>query len=186
MDNGASSYIRFLDGDDNSFAEIIKDYYDCLVLYLNAYVCNLAVAEDLAEDTFVKLVTKKPKFKGKSSFKTWLYTIGRNIAVDYIRHFSNKTNVCIDDCEKLACEDELIEQAYIKNERKANVHKALRHLKTEYRQVLWLIYFEEFSAKEASQIMKKSVHSVENLVYRARLSLKSEFERMGFEYEGLQ
>ena len=45
MDNGASSYRRFLDGDDSSFVEIIRDYYDGLTLYLNVYVRNLSVAE---------------------------------------------------------------------------------------------------------------------------------------------
>ena len=59
-------------------------------------------------------------------------------------------------------------------------------LKTEYRQVLWLTYFENLKAKEAARIMKRSVHSVENLIYRARLSLKSELEKEGFIYEKLQ
>lgn len=185
MDNGAESYRRFLDGDDNSFVEIIKDYYDGLVLYLNTYVCNLVTAEELAEDTFVKLVTRKPRFNGKSSFKTWIYAIGRNITLDYLRYISRKKNVSLDDCSNLASDEEEIEQNYILGERKITIHRAMRKLKIEYGQVLWLTYFEGLSAKEIAQIMNKSVHSVENLVYRARLSLKSELEREGFVYEEL-
>ena len=47
MDNGASSYRRFLDGDDNGLAEIVRDYSDGLILYLNGIVNNIAVSEDL-------------------------------------------------------------------------------------------------------------------------------------------
>ena len=67
MDNGAVSYRRFLEGDDDGFVEIIKDYKDGLMLYLNNYVQNIHIAEDLMEDTFVRIVVKKPHFSGRSS-----------------------------------------------------------------------------------------------------------------------
>lgn len=62
MDNGASSYRRFLDGDDKGLAEIVRDYRDGLILYLHGIVDNISVAEELMEETFFKIVTKKPKF----------------------------------------------------------------------------------------------------------------------------
>ena len=76
MDNGASSYRRYLEGDKEGIAEIVREFKDGLILYLNGYVDNLYTAEDLTEDTFFKLMTRKPRFSGRSSFKTWLYTIG--------------------------------------------------------------------------------------------------------------
>ncbi|MBD5159991.1 MAG: RNA polymerase subunit sigma-24, partial [Ruminococcus sp.] len=76
MDNGAVSYRRFLDGDDEGMVEIIRDYKDGLILYLNGITGNILLAEEIMEDTFFKLVVKKPKFSGRSSFKTWLYAIG--------------------------------------------------------------------------------------------------------------
>ncbi|MBQ5563953.1 MAG: RNA polymerase subunit sigma-24, partial [Clostridia bacterium] len=73
MDNGASSYRRFRNtGDESALIEIIRDYKDGLILYLSSIVGNIRTAEELAEDTFVLLGTKKPKDKGSSSFKTWL------------------------------------------------------------------------------------------------------------------
>lgn len=86
MDNGASSYRRFRDeGDETGLVEIIRDYKDGLIFYLYSFVGDINIAEELTEDTFVLLGTKKPRDKGKSSFKTWLYTIGRNVAIDYIK-----------------------------------------------------------------------------------------------------
>ena len=72
MDNGASSYRRFLDGDDSGMVELIRDYKDGFLLYLNSYTNNYSIAEDCVQDTFIKLAAKKPKFREKSSFKTWL------------------------------------------------------------------------------------------------------------------
>ena len=64
MDNGASSYRRFLDGDDSGMVELVRDYKDGLLLYLNSYINNLSIAEDCVQDTFIKLAIKKPKFRG--------------------------------------------------------------------------------------------------------------------------
>ncbi|MCQ2440732.1 MAG: hypothetical protein MJ076_02400 [Clostridia bacterium] len=58
MDNGVSSYRRFLKGDEEGFVEIVRDYKDGLILYLNGFVKNISVAEELTEDTFVKLGIK--------------------------------------------------------------------------------------------------------------------------------
>lgn len=184
MDNGASSYRRYLEGDNSSFVEIVRDYNDGLILYLNSFVNNLSVADELAEDTFVKLGIRKPRFFGKSSFKTWLYSIGRNTAVDYIRKRAKIKIVSLDDYTEQA-DEESIEKRYLKEEQKIILYRAMNKLKAEYRQVLWLIYFEEFSNKETAKIMKRSVHSIETLVYRARCSLKEELNKEGFVYENL-
>ena len=184
MDNGASSYRRFLDGEDTGLVEIVRDYKDGLILYLDSFVRNIYLSEELAEDTFVRLGVKKPRFSGKSSFRTWLYAIGRNIALDYFRKRSKHETVPIDECSQLS-DMESLENAYIREEQKRTVHRAMTKLKDEYRQVLWLIYFEGFSCSEAAGIMRKSTHAVETLAYRARQSLKDELTREGYNYEDL-
>ena len=185
MDNGASSYRRFREeAAQSGLAEIIREYRDGLILYLNSFVGNIHTAEELAEDTFVLLGTKKPRDKGNGSFKTWLYTIGRNIAINYLKKRSKRKEISIDDCIELKSQTDL-EENYIEEERKITVHKAMQGLKPEYRQILWLVYFEGFSLKQAASVMKKSVHNTETLVYRARNSLKSRLETEGFVYEEL-
>ncbi len=185
MDNGASSYRRFLDGDEQGFVEVIRDYKDGLIFYLNGFVCDLHIAEDLTEDVFVKIVTKKPRFSGKSSFKTWLYAIGRNVALDYLKRRSKKNEIPLDEVCELTDEAQSLEREFLREERKIMLHRIMLKLKPEYRQVLWLVYFEDFSCKDVSVVMKRSVHSVETLVYRARQSLKSELEKEDFGYENL-
>lgn len=185
MENGASSYRRFLDGDDTGIAEIVGEYKDGLILYLNHYVNNLCVAEELTEDTFFRLLVKKPRFSGRSSFKSWLYAIGRNVAVDYIRHNSKLSSTPLEEMEDYLSNEQSLEQSYIKEESKIALHKALSRLAPDYRQVLWLVYFEDFSNKEVAIALKKSDRQVKNLLYRAKKSLKSELEKEGFTYENL-
>ena len=63
------------------------------------------------------------------------------------------------------------------------VNKAINELIPEYRNVLWLTYFEEFSNKETAIILKKTERQIKNLLYRARKALKSKLEKEGFEYD---
>ena len=182
MEQGELNYRRFLQGDEAGLVQIIEDYKDGLILYLNGFVSNLTVAEDLAEDTFLKLVLKKPRFSARSSFKTWLYTIGRNLALDYLRRHKNAP-VPESSVPPFAAEDADLEREYIQQEKMRTVHRTMKVLKPEYRQVLWLIYFEGFSCAQAGKIIRKSTHNVEVLVSRARRALKNELIKEGFEYE---
>jgi len=185
MDNGASSYRRFLNGDDEGLTEIVKDYKDGLIFYLNSFVNNISIAEELMEDTFFKLITKKPRFSERYSFKTWLYTIGRNVAIDYVRRNSRIADSPIEEMSEILSDECDLEKAYIAEERKIAVHKALKSLNPDYQQILWLIYFEGLSNAEAGKVMRKNSRQVKNLVYRAKNALKSELDKEGFIYEEL-
>ena len=185
MDRGTQWYAQYLEGDEQGFVEIVRHYKDGLMLYINGFVHNLSLAEELTEEVFVKLGVKKPKDKGGSHFKTWLYTIARHTAIDYLRQSARTRTVPLDGCADKEEEQDSLEQAYFRRERDRTVHRAMGRLKSEYRQALWLVYFEDFSYRQVATVMNKSVHNVETLVYRARRSLKAELEKEGFVYENL-
>ncbi len=184
MDNGASSYRRFLDGDDEGLAEIISTYNDGLTFYLNSLVKDLSAADELSADVFVKIGVKKPFFSGRSSFKTWLYAIGRNLALDHLRKKAKSSTLPLDENAGAAGDAEA-EKEFLKEESKIVLYEAMRALSDGYRQVLWLVYFEDMSAKEAAAVVKKPVHAVENLLSRARQALRTELQRKGYTYEDL-
>ena len=115
MENGISSYCRFLNGDDEGMVELIRDYKDGLMLYIDSIVHNISVSEELTEDTFVKIAVKKPRYKEKYSFKAWLYAIGRNVAKDHLRKYGNNISYYIDEDIE---DNEDLEQEHIKNEEK--------------------------------------------------------------------
>ena len=183
MDNGANSYRRFLSGDDNGLAEIVGAYKDGLILFLNGYTGSISAAEELAEETFFRLMIKKPGYSGKSSFKSWLYAIGRHIACDFLRKRSRTADEPVEDMAAVLADEADLERSYIRSEDRITLHAALKRLPGEYRRVLWLIYFEDFSNAEAGVTLGKNSRQIRNLLYRAKQSLKTELEKEGFEYE---
>ena len=184
MDNGASSYRRFLAGDNEGLAEIVREYSDGLIFYINSYVQNISLAEEIMEDVFVEIALKRPKYKEKSSFKTWLYAIARYTSIDCLKKNSRYYDTPVDEMHNISDEQDL-EKSYIREERKILLHKVIVRLVPDYQQVLYLIFFENFSNSEAAKIMKKSDKQMKNLFFRAKQALKKELEKDGFEYEEL-
>ena len=72
MDNGTRCYHRFLEGDEGALEEIVDLYNRKLILFINHLVNNLSDAEDLAAEAFLDLILMKPRFREKSSFKTYV------------------------------------------------------------------------------------------------------------------
>lgn len=184
MDSGAKNYRRFLEGDKDAFTDLIREFWDGLALYLNKYVESFAVAEEIAEETFMKLYVEKPRFSEKSSFKTWLYSVGRFTANHYVRKRSNLSAPSIDDFYDVSDKED-IEQRHIRAEDRRSLHRAMEKLSGDYRRVLYLIYFENFDTSETAKIMKKTERQIYNLVYRSKEKLKELLEKEGFEYEDI-
>ena len=76
-----SLYARFLKGEESAVREVISTYRAGLLLFINGYVKNPVVSEDLASEVFVKILVKKPKLKNENYFKTYIYKAGRNLAL---------------------------------------------------------------------------------------------------------
>lgn len=183
MDTGARNYLRYLEGDDEGIAEIVREYREGLIFFLNGYVKNILTAEELTEDTFFKIMVKKPKYRSGASFKTWLYTIGKNTALDYLRKNSRHTRVSEEELDRADLEQSAFERTVIRDEDKLALHKAMDKLPPQYRQILHLIFFEGFDNGESAKILKKTKRQVEMLTYRAKKALKAQLEKEGFEYE---
>ena len=185
MDNGASSYRRFLAGDNDALVEIIRDYKDGLMYFLNGFVNDLTIAEELMEDTFVRLYTKKPRYSEKSSFKTWLYGIGRNVAREYLHRERKSRTTPLNEHTELSDDTYEPESSFFRNEQYRELHRALKKLKPEYHQVLWLYFFEDLRDKEIAVIMRKSPNNVNVLLHRAKKALKTQLKKEGFMDENI-
>ena len=183
MDNGAENYRRFLKGDDSGIGEIVREYREGLMLYIRTFVNDIHTAEDLTEDTFFRLMIRKPKFSEKSSFKSWLYAIGRHIAIDYVRKNAGTERVPLEDVTELLRDEEDLEQSYLKEDRRILVHRMLETLPADYRQVIYLVYLEGFTNQEAGVVMNRSSGQIANLLYRAKQALKEALIKGGFDNE---
>ena len=82
MDNGASSYRRFLDGDKNAFGEIVDELMYGLIYFINSYVHDFHTAEDIAMDVMADLIANRHRYNFKVKLKTYLYMVARSRALD--------------------------------------------------------------------------------------------------------
>ena len=178
MDNGASSYRRFLSGDNDAFVELVREFSDGLTLFINTILNDMHVSEEAADDVFIKLYADKPRFRDGCSFKTWLYTIGRNTALNYLKKIRRRQYSPLEDISYFSDETD-IEADYLSDERNRALHQCIKALNPDHAQVLFLIFFEELSNKEAARVMGKSSRQVTQLLYRAKNALREEMARRG-------
>ncbi len=189
------NYKKFMDGDIEGFENLVLTYKNNLIFFIAKYVKDLYLAEDLAQDTFVEIYVHKERYKTQSSFKTYLFTIGRNKAIDYIRKYGKEISSNLINEEGFAIDmyssyhtmsilegNDLITELIKKDD--ANlIHSAIGKLKEEYRVVIHLIDFEQLSYKEAAKIMKKTVPQIKILIHRARKALGKVLQKEGYTYE---
>ena len=172
MDNGESSYRRFRNGDESTFDEVLDTYRESLIFFINRYTRDLSAAEDIAIDVFTELIIHRHRYNFKSSLKTYLFTIGRRRAVDFLRRKSRVKITPLSEAENLA-ESATFEDRILKDEIKRTVNSAIEKLPDNMRIAVHLIYFEGLTYDEAAGVMKKNRKQVDNLLYRAKKELRS-------------
>ncbi|MBQ9832593.1 MAG: RNA polymerase sigma factor [Clostridia bacterium] len=170
MDNGASSYRRFLDGDESAFDEIISEYRSGLTFFINRFVSDAFAAEDIAADVLVELIVHPKRYDFRTSLKTYLFMLGRSRAIDYVRRRKRVEMTELDF--ELAGDDE-VEKKVLDDERKRSLNDAMTSLNEEMRIAVHLVYLEGLSYKEAAKIMRKSTKQIDNLLFRAKKELRS-------------
>lgn len=184
MDPAEQGYRQFLNGDMTGMEIIVNEHYDGLTFYLNTILHNLTDAEELAEETLYLLMSHKPVFNGKSSFKTWLYAIGRNQACTYLKRRGREAALEPEAIEKMREKEYYdVEQKFLKAEQFKQLYCELSGLKKEYRQVIWLRYFEEMTGREIANVMGKTLFSVNHLLQKAKEELRKRLEKGGMVLE---
>lgn len=172
MDNGAGSYRRFLNGDENAFDEIVVELFDKLVFFINRYVNDYHTAEDLAIDVFAYLIANKHRYNFKTSLKTYVFMLGKSRALNYIKHRKILSFTDIMSEEDLCDESLSLEEKLLTDEKKRSLNTALLTLSQDMQIAVHLVYFEDLSYDEAAKIMKKTRKQVDNLLYRAKKQLR--------------
>ncbi len=171
MDRTAECYRRYLGGDEAAMDEIMELLFYPLVFFLNRYVQDLPAAEDLAMEAMTELFVHKRRYNFKVSLKSYLFLVGKSRALNHLKHKKRLGESPLSDQEQLEEQEEL-EQRALDSERKRVVNAALDRLPEDQRLAVHLIYFAELSYQEAARVMKKNPKQVDNLLYRAKKSLR--------------
>lgn len=172
---------QFLDGNIDAFEQIVLKHKDNLIYFLQRYVKDIYVCEDIAQDVFAYIFVYKEKYNKKYSVKTYIYTIAKNKAIDYIRKFSRQ--VSLDDYSEQQSECDELFSSVVRDDTKKLLHETMKKLKTDYQTIIHLVDFEEMSYNDAAAVMGKTTSQIKILLFRARKSLKTLLEREGYTHE---
>ena len=174
--NDAEAYRCCLAGDEAGLRELMERYGNPLTLYIDGYLHDVHESEDLMIEVFAYLLTKKPRIRD-GGLKAYLYKAARHMA---LRHKSRRPAVfSLEDLAKEPEADTLIEEVIKDREHSRILHLCMGRLHTEYREALYLTYFEELSYAQAAEVMGKSVKQITNMVYRGKQSLRKLLKEEG-------
>ncbi|MCR4617336.1 MAG: sigma-70 family RNA polymerase sigma factor [Lachnospiraceae bacterium] len=173
-------YSRFLKEQDEALlAELLERHGQSLVLFINGMVQNMEDAEELMLDSFAVIASGTAHYSVRkdSTFKTWLFAIARNKARMLLR---KRKFVFTSIDEEILADNSLPESEVFEKEERKELYKALSEINKDYRQVLYLTYFEDMKPEEIARVLNKNIKQIYNLTARGREALKTVLERNGF------
>ena len=135
------------------------------------YVKNIEIAEDIAQDSFMYMIINKVEYDFKYSFKTYLYTIAKSRALNYLKR--EKRTIYVEDAilNNVNLEGNIENEFIIKENYNALI-KTIKKLKNEYQIVIYLYYFQGFKYKEICKILNQSMPKTKMAIHRAKKLLE--------------
>jgi len=174
-----------LKGDKKAFQVLFRKYQEMVSRLALSILKDESNVEDVVQDVFVLVFRNLPKFRGDSSFKTWIYRISVNESLRRLNR--SKRWVTVEDPEQEAQKNPSTmvilnpggaspERLVFEGEQKEIVHNALEALKPSHRIALTLFYLEDLDVKEISDVLEIPEGSVKSRLFYAREALKKALE----------
>ena len=162
----------------DKFDELYFKYSDRIYSYILLMVKEKEAAEDLTQETFVKMYRNLNQYDGNSKFSTWLISIARNCTVDYLR---KQRPVYLWPFEKMSLlsSPDSVEVTVTVNENINELYKEIAKLKPVYKEVIILRKIQELSVKETAEVTGWSEGKVKMLTHRAMEKLRRQWKGEG-------
>lgn len=159
-----------------NFNDIYNDYSQSIYLYFYRNTNNKQISEELTQEVFISAYTALPKFRGKSSLKTWIYRIAHNQYVSWYRK-DVKYQYVDEEVEVIDYRDP---SKFIESKEDAErIFNVLGQLKREYREIILLCDYHSLSYKEISNILEYNLPKVKVTIYRARMKFRQLYGEVG-------
>jgi RNA polymerase sigma-70 factor (ECF subfamily) len=175
--------LAFREGDAAAFEALFRRWAGPLLRYLERMLRDAAAAEELVQETFLRVHRARASYRPEARFSTWLYHIGTNLARNELRRPARRAPHARVDGEEDAPlpAAELAASDAVADARRdvAAVDRALRALPERQRAALWLVAIEGHSYAEVAGSLEISEQAVKALVHRARTSLAAQLAADG-------
>jgi RNA polymerase sigma-70 factor, ECF subfamily len=163
-----------MDTSNAPLTELVRDLRPELQRYLARYVGDPTAAEDLVQETLVRIDRGLGGFAGRSSVRTWALAIATNVAADYLRKPERRVAIVdIDEASREPGREEPADQRLIVSEMNACVRQVVDSLPEDYRAALVLHELEGLTAEETAAVCGTSLATAKIRIHRARARLKA-------------
>ena len=167
--------LRFQEGDVNAYNELVKRYKDRLLNFVLRYFNNVEQAEDVVQDTLIKLYTHASYYKNVAKFSTWIFTIAKNNALTELRKNKRKKtdSLWTEDGQiiDINSKEESLDSK-VQNEIAIDqLNKFLDEIPENFRMAVVLRDFQELSYEEISKILEIPIGTIKSRINRGRIQL---------------
>jgi RNA polymerase sigma-70 factor (ECF subfamily) len=172
-----SEPVRLRRGDPDAFDALLARYQNRLYRYLVRLTANPAVAEDLFQETWLKVITRIHRYDERRPFEPWLFSVARNLAIDHLRKASPES---LDEpsesgetrIARLGADEPGSLERLLERERRGLLERKLEGLPALYREALSLRFEEEMTFEEIAEVLSAPVSTVKSRVQRALSTLR--------------
>ncbi|MDH3216983.1 MAG: RNA polymerase sigma factor [Candidatus Krumholzibacteria bacterium] len=163
--------------ENGSFEEVVETHSGPLQRYLERMVGNRATGDDLLQETFLRIARGLPNFEGRSSVKTWAFSIATRVVSDHFRRSEARVRIIdVDDAHDLYDLESGIDERMVIDEMNSCVRDVVDSLPEDYRAALVLHDIEGLSTAATAEASGCSLATAKIRIHRARARLKRALE----------
>jgi RNA polymerase sigma-70 factor (ECF subfamily) len=163
----------------SNFEAILSVHEKPIFNYVYRLVQRKEVAEDIVQETFIRVYSNMDKIKKDGNLKAWIYKIATNLVYDWLRKKRRVKEISIvgEDYDGFGISENQLPHASMKDIGKSNdILSAVQRLKPNYQTVILLFYYQDFNYKEISDILSIPINTVKTNLSRAKQCLKISLE----------
>jgi RNA polymerase sigma-70 factor, ECF subfamily len=165
---------------DSVFEELYSKYHQDVFQFLIYTVRSRQLAEDLVQEVYIRVLRSHKNFEGKSSEKTWLFSIAKNVAIDYFRKqkgWKGRILEKFDWSQPLKGENDIPEEVAVQKEEIRDLYKCIEKCTTDQRMVITMRYIQDLSISETAEVLGWTESKVKTTQHRAIKALKKLMEQ---------
>ncbi|MDR3676309.1 MAG: sigma-70 family RNA polymerase sigma factor [Acidobacteriota bacterium] len=185
IENDLDLMLRVRDGDTVSFEILLRRYRLPMVSYFRRMVRDQGLAEDLAQEVFLRVYKSRERYQPGAKFTTWLYRIATNLALNAIRDRKDEVSGTPGDdsdggteFERFIDPQPTVEQRLVQGDRERLIRQAVEALPENQRAAVLLHKYQEVDYRQIARILRVSESAVKSLLFRAYETLRIRLEPM--------
>jgi len=182
----AAVMLRVAQGDEESFNFLVRKYHRAMIHFLFRMVRNQAVAEEMAQEVFLRVYRSRESYRAEAKFTTWLYRIATNLAVNHARdtkHERSAQTIYLDSPDPetgtmpdVADDEPSAEQNLLRNERMAAIRTHVMALPERQRMAVLMHKYQGMDYREIGEVLKLSESATKSLLFRAYQTLRDKLK----------